>query len=74
VAISPRNQLLSASFDPKAFLGRPGSGRTIKRYNKDEAIRRSILNKKPSLDWQTSHEQGLAKDGQFDTDVNSQRP
>jgi CRP/FNR family cyclic AMP-dependent transcriptional regulator len=38
VAISPRHQLLSASFDPRAFLGRPGSGRTIKRYNKDEAI------------------------------------
>ena len=38
MAISPHNQLLSASFDPKAFLSRPGSGRTIKRYNKDEAI------------------------------------
>jgi len=38
VAISPRNQLLSASFNPKAFLGRPGLGRTIKKYSKNEEI------------------------------------
>jgi CRP/FNR family cyclic AMP-dependent transcriptional regulator len=38
VAISPRNQLLSASFNPRAFLGGPGFGKTIKKYDKNEAI------------------------------------
>jgi len=38
VAISPRNQLLSASFNPRAFLGRAGFGKTIKKYDKNEAI------------------------------------
>lgn len=38
MAVSPRNQLLSVSFNPKAFLGRPGLGRTIKQYSKNEEI------------------------------------
>jgi CRP/FNR family transcriptional regulator, cyclic AMP receptor protein len=38
VAISPRNQLLSASFNPKAFLGRPGLGKAVKKYSKNDEI------------------------------------
>ena len=38
MAISPRNQLLSASFNPKAFLGRPGLGKAVKKYSKNDEI------------------------------------
>jgi CRP/FNR family transcriptional regulator, cyclic AMP receptor protein len=38
VALSPRNQQLSASFNPKAFLGRPGLGKASKKYSKNDQI------------------------------------
>jgi CRP/FNR family transcriptional regulator, cyclic AMP receptor protein len=38
VAVSARNQLSNASFNPKAFLGRAGLGRVLKKYKKNEAI------------------------------------
>jgi len=38
LAISPRNQLLTASFDPRAFLGSAGLGKTTRKYAKNEEI------------------------------------
>jgi CRP/FNR family cyclic AMP-dependent transcriptional regulator len=38
VAISPRHQPSNTSFNPKAYLGRAGLGKVLKKYNKNEAI------------------------------------
>jgi CRP-like cAMP-binding protein len=38
VAISPPNQPSNASFNPKAFLGRAGLGKVLKKYKKIEEI------------------------------------
>ncbi|MEI9924339.1 MAG: Crp/Fnr family transcriptional regulator [Bradyrhizobium sp.] len=38
MAVSPRNQLSNASFNAKAFLGRAGLGKVLKKYNKNEEI------------------------------------
>jgi CRP/FNR family transcriptional regulator, cyclic AMP receptor protein len=38
MAVSPRNPLLSASFNPKTFLGHTGLGKTINKYNKNAVI------------------------------------
>jgi CRP/FNR family transcriptional regulator, cyclic AMP receptor protein len=38
VAISPRNQQSNASFNSKAFLGRAGLGKVLKKYKKNEEI------------------------------------
>jgi CRP/FNR family transcriptional regulator, cyclic AMP receptor protein len=38
VAISPRNQPSDPAFNSKAFLGRAGPGKVLKKYEKNEAI------------------------------------
>ncbi len=38
MAVSPRDQLSNASFDPKTFLGRSGVGKVLKKYKNNEAI------------------------------------
>jgi CRP/FNR family cyclic AMP-dependent transcriptional regulator len=38
VAISPRNQPSNPAFNSKAFLGRAGPGKALKKYEKNEAI------------------------------------
>jgi CRP/FNR family transcriptional regulator, cyclic AMP receptor protein len=38
VTISPRNQASNPAFSSKAFLGRAGPGKVLKKYEKNEAI------------------------------------